>query len=130
MSSLIEIAYHDTLEFTKEGVVAVGDNQFKVKAPFDGEILEHDGWLDILGGGAGTSTDVQIRNENTSVDYFATLPTFEVDSATKRLEGGVLINSPTFKKDEWLVLDVDVVSTNPADMTIRLMCILVRRVSV
>ena len=120
--SIVKHYYVTLLYFHIIGTVTVADNKWKIPdLPDDGEILGYGGFINTLGSGAGTSTDIQIRNEETSRDYFDTKPTFEVDSATKKLEGGDLIDSPTFKAGQTLVLDVDAVSTNPADVDVWLL---------
>jgi len=127
----VQVAYYDTLEFVKTGSFGAGNNLFQVKAPFRGEVLEYTGFLGTLGIGAGESTDIQVRNVDKNKNYFATRPTFEVDAATRRLEGGELIASPTFEQGEWLRLDAPVVPSggNPSDLTVRLLCQFIREVS-
>lgn len=112
------------LRFYALGTVSTGDNKWKTVAPYDGEILEFGGYIRTLGSGAGTSTDVQIRNATTTPDrdYFSTKPTFEVDSTTNLLEGGELITTPLFHERDTLCLDIDAISTNPADVEVWVFC--------
>lgn len=100
-----------------ENPVSLGDNKFKVVAPFEGEILGSltgprvTGFIDVVGSGAGTATMVQIRNETLSRDYFTTECEFRVDDSDANgravLHKGVLGTQPTFRKDDVLALDVD-----------------------
>jgi len=99
------------------GTITAADGKAKWKAPFAGEIVAVEGYITSLGSGAGTSTDVQVSNG--AVDYLTTLGTFEVDSATKLLEGQVIKPNPTFAAGDVVEIDVDAVSTGPADAIIR-----------
>lgn len=117
-----------------ENPITVGDDKFRLTAPYDGEILgartgpRIAGHIVNAGSGAGTSTDVQIRNVTRSRDYFDTLPAFEVDladaSGRATLSGGTLRNNPTFKQNDVLALDVDVVpgGADSAELVVYLTC--------
>ena len=99
--------------------ITVGDAKFRASMPFDGEILGNasgpriTGHIQNAGTGAGTSTDIQVRNVTTGRDYFSTLPAFEVDNKDANgrciLSGGVLRVEPTFRTADVLALDVDVI---------------------
>jgi hypothetical protein len=85
------------------------------------------GHIATVGTGAGTSTDIQIRNATTGRDYFETEPAFEVDDAVSGkavLSGGTLKNNPTFRQGQTLALDIDAVpgGANSAEATIWLTC--------
>lgn len=129
---LVKVAFLDMIHLYVVGAVTVADNKWRVQVPYGGEILKYGGWIQTLGTGAGTSTEVQVRNVSTTPDkdYFTVAPTFEVDSATKLLEGGTLIASPTFRANDLLALDIDAISTGPADMDIWLLCQFFREVDV
>jgi hypothetical protein len=109
----------DLVFVCNEDPITVGNGKFAMLAPYDGEILGNrgtprvTGHIQNAGTGAGTSTDIQIRNSTKGRDYFDTLPAFEVDNkdANSRciLSGGTLRNNPTFKQGDTLTLDVDVV---------------------
>ncbi len=117
-----------------ENPITVGDRKFVVRVQHDGEILgtrngpRIAGHINDAGSGAGTSTDVQIRNATTSRDYFSTLPAFEVDDADANgraiLSGGVLKIEPTFKEGDELALDIDAVPTgeDSANVQVWLTC--------
>ncbi len=98
------------------GTLTTGDDQWVSQMPWDFEILEFGGFIQTLGSGAGTSTDIQLKNQTTNVDYFEVKPTIEVDSATGLVQGGQLISTPTGRKNEALALDIDAISTNPANL--------------
>lgn len=99
--------------------ITVGDAKFRVEVPFDGEILGArngpviNGHIGDAGTGAGTSTDVQIRNVTTSRDYLSTVASFQVDQADANgraiLSGGVLKTEPTFHQGDVLAMDIDAV---------------------
>ena len=116
--------YISEVPFRLPGAITVADNKWKREMQFRGEILGYRGFIKTLGTGGGTSTDIQLRNQTTTPDkdYFSTKPTFEVDSASNLLEGGELIASPTFQAGDVLVLDVDAISTGPADAEVTLLC--------
>ena len=120
---MTEPAFHfpDTLQVNDE---------FKWVASYDGEIVGYAGTLAVLGTGAGTSVDVQLVNDDTGVTYFSTQPTFEVNSATKVLEGGELIDSPTFRQGETLRAYITAISTAPKDGIFRIICKLRKPVTV
>jgi len=126
------VPYYGQLRFKVSGVVAVGDGQFRDVPPDDGEVITYGGFLETLGGGAGTSTDVQIRNASKTPDedLFSVLPVFEVDTATGELEGGELIASPKFNAGDIFWLDADAISTAPANMHVWLVCRFFREVRV
>lgn len=94
--------------------VALND-EFPITVPYGGEIVNYYGSIADGGSGAGTSTDFQISNDETSKDYFTVQPTFEVDSATNLLEGGQLDDSPTFLAGQTLRGKATAVSTTPKD---------------
>ncbi len=120
----IQQYYISEVPFRLVGSITVADNKWKREMEFRGEILGYRGYIKTLGTGAGTSTDIQIRNQNTTPDkdYFSTKPTFEVDSASNLLEGGELIASPIFQAGDVLCLDVDAITTGPADAEVVLLC--------
>lgn len=119
MSDVLEY-YVTQIHLYVLAAVTTGNGKWKATMPDNGEILAFGGYVKTLGSGAGSSIDIQIRNETMTPDrdYFKVEPTFEVDSATNLLEGGELIDSPVFRKDDVLVLDVDAISTNPSDMDV------------
>ena len=121
------------LYFHLLGTIAAGDGKWKVVAPLDGEIIGFGGYIKTLGSGAGTGTDIQLRNETRSPekDYFSSSlkPTFDVDAATNILQDGTLVANPTFRAGDILCLDVDSVSTNPGDADIWIVCSFTREVS-
>lgn len=127
--STIVIPYLSELAFHFPDTLVVND-EFKVEAPYDGEILNYSGSLAVLGSGAGTSTDLQVENDDTGDLMFSTQPTFEVDSASKVLEGGELADSPTFLQGQTLRAYVTAVSTTPEDGIFRLLCRFYKRVTV
>ncbi len=100
-----------------ENPVTVSDGKCRVKAPFDGEFLGNrlgprvTGHIQAAGSGAGTYTEIQIRNETSGRDYFSTGPKFEVDdedaAGRALLSGGVLGTYQSFKAGEVLALDVN-----------------------
>lgn len=120
MSTII-IPYLSEIALLFPNTLQVND-EFKRVMPYDGEILGYGGSLAVLGTGAGTSTDLQLVNDDTGVTYFDVQPTFEVDSATRVLEGGALIESPTFRQGETLRGYVTAISTAPKDGTLTLLC--------
>jgi len=126
------IPTYECLRFKISGVVAVGDGQFPDWAPYDGQLLTYTGYLETLGGGAGTFTRIQLRNvtKTPDQDLFAVRPAFQVDIGTGELEGGEFIASPTVRAGDEVRLDVDNVSTNPADMTVTVRCRFFREVTV
>lgn len=97
---------------------------------YRGEIVGYAGSLAVLGSGAGTSTDFQVENEETGVEYFDDQPTVEVNSGTKTIEGGSLIDSPTFRAGETLRAYISAISTAPEDGILRLLCIFYKPVTV
>jgi len=98
------------------GTITVADGKWSWKAPYAGEIVSVGGYITTLGSGAGTSTDIQLRNETQTKDILSTVGAFEVNSATNLLEGQVVsVANATFAKNDVIDLDVDAVSTNPAD---------------
>lgn len=97
--------------------ITVADSKFRVVVPYDGEILGSRngpriaGHIQNAGSGAGTYTEIQVRNVNSGRNYFDTTPKFQVDDADGAgravLTGGTLRNQPTFRQNEVLALDVD-----------------------
>lgn len=107
----------DLLFECMENPITIGDDKFRVEAPFDGEILGNrlgpriGGHILDGGTGAGTATQVQIRNVTKGRDYFTALPEFAVDDedASRRcvLSGGVLGTFQKFNQGDVLALDID-----------------------
>src|SRR3990172_9886233 len=98
--------------------ITVADGKFFCDAPFDLEILGARGGHKVsgiilnAGTGAGTYTEIQLRNATQgNRDYFTTMPKFNVDSADANgrapLEGGGLCLQPTAKANDRIWLDVD-----------------------
>lgn len=124
----------DVIFECKENPITVGDDKFQAKVPYDGEILgarngpRITGHILDAGSGAGTATEIQIRNVNKSRDYFDTLPKFNVDDAdaSRRatLTNGTLRNNPKFNQNDYLALDVDDIpgGADSAQMIIALTC--------
>lgn len=104
--------------FVIPGTISTGDGQAKWEAPFAGEVVAIEGFLGTLGSGGTTSTDVQASIG--AVDLLTTVGAFEVDSGTNLLESAVLKPNPTFDIGDVIEIDVDAISTSPADMLIRL----------
>ena len=115
--------YIAPVEFScPEDPITLGDSKFEAEMPWDGEILgavtgpKIDGFILNAGTGAGSATQIQIRNVDTGRDYFTTMPEFRVDSkdAANRapLEGGAIGVHPMFKGGEFLALDIDGLPTN------------------
>jgi hypothetical protein len=125
---VVKIPYLTVLWLEARGALSTGDGKDKVVAPSDGEILEYGGSIGTLGTGAGTKTEIQVRNGTR--DYFTSKPAFEVNAASNLLDGGGLIASPTFKKDDTLELDIDAISTGPENARIGLLCQCSREVEV
>jgi hypothetical protein len=101
--------------------ITAGQNKFRLRAPYDGEILGSragpriTGHIQDAGSGAGSATEVQIRNVTTGREYLTTAAEFRVDDADANgravLAGGVLGMSPTFRGGDILALDVEAVPT-------------------
>lgn len=88
--------------------IATGDGKATWVAPYAGEFLDIQGHIETLGTGAGTSTDVQIRNQTQTKDVLSTVGAFEVNSATNLLEGQVINDSnAAFASGDVIDLDVD-----------------------
>jgi len=102
------------------GTVTVANGKWSWRADYAGEFVSVGGYIPTLGSGPGTSTDIQLRNETDgNKDILSTVGAFEVDSATNLLEGQVVNPAnATFAKDDVIDLDVDAVSTNPADASV------------
>jgi len=107
------------------GVLTVANSKRKWVAPYAGELKKVSGFIETLGGGAGTSTDFQLRNATTGHDMLSTVGAFEVDSADNLLEGQVVddIYAP-FSKGDIIHLDCDAISTNPSDAHIDMTVVL------
>ncbi len=104
----------------RESPIAVGDDKFRIRMPYDGEILggrgapRIAGWIKAAGTGASTYTEVQIRNVTQGRDYLTTKARFNVDDQDANghavlANGAVLSTQPTFRRDDVLALDVDAV---------------------
>lgn len=119
MSTII-IPYVTVIYFHFPDTVTNGEEFPFQNVPYNGEVVGWFGGLANLGSGAGTSTDFQLTNETTTPDkdYFQVQPTFEVDSATKVLEGGRLIDSPKFSAGDTLKGRITAVSTGPEDAVV------------
>lgn len=100
--------------------ISVGDDQFRLRMPYDGEMLGNaatpklTGWINDAGTGAGTYTQIQVRNVTQGRDYFTTRPQFNVDDKDANghallASGAVLSTSPTFRASDILALDIDAV---------------------
>lgn len=100
-----------------ENNITVGDAKLRLKVPYDGEILgarngpRITGHIQDAGTGAGTYTEIQIRNVTTGRSYFSTTPKFQVDDKDVNnrciLSGGVLSSEPTFRQNDVLALDIE-----------------------
>lgn len=103
---IIRTYIEEMIYFHVWGALGVGDGKAKVKMPYSGEILAYGGYVSVLGGG---NTTIQLRNSTVSPDkdYFASAPSCLNASATGLLEGGLLIDSPTFNADDVVELDID-----------------------
>jgi len=96
--------------WTLVGVITVGDGKWPKAMPYAGEFVKVGGSINILGTGAGTSTDVQLRNETQAKDILSTVGTFEVDSGTNLLEGAVVDPATcSFAKGDVVQADVDAI---------------------
>jgi hypothetical protein len=115
---MAKLYYIAPVEFEcTESPITVGDNKFPARMPFDGEILGNrsqpciTGCIMDAGAGAGTATQIQLRNVTQGRDYFTTEPEFKVNdiiAGTRApLSGGQLGSNPTCKAGDWLALDVD-----------------------
>ena len=102
------------------GTITTGDGKWSWRAPYAGEFTAVGGYIKTLGTGAGTSTDIQIRNETDSnKDLLSTIGAFEVNSATNLLEAQVInVTNASFAANDVIDLDVDAISTSPADAII------------
>jgi len=117
-----------------ENPVTLGDAKTTKEQPYDGEILgsvngpEASGDIQNAGTGAGTATQVQVRNVETTRDYFSTMPEYRVDDKDGNnravLHNGVLVNRPTFKAGQHLALDVNGLpgGSDSAQLALRLVC--------
>jgi len=109
-----------------KGTITTGDGgagtgKPRWKAPYAGNVEGLEGWIKTLGSGAGTSTDIQLRNStaNPDRDILSTKGTFEVNSATNLLEGQVVdAANAAFAAGDVIEVDVDAISTGPADATL------------
>lgn len=102
-----------TEQFHIKGVITVGDDKWPKEMPYAGEVVSVGGTIDNLGTGAGSSTDVQLRNKTQAKDILSTLGAFEVDSATRLLEGAAVNQANcSFAKGDVLTPDVDAIPTN------------------
>lgn len=110
------------IELARSGTLTTGDGKVKVKTPAGGRILAINGFIQTLGSGGGTSTDVQVSNGGT--DYLSTKGTFEVDSGTNVMENAVLGTTLTFDRADTIELDIDAISTNPADVRVYVYCLM------
>ena len=110
-----------TVFFHLIGAIATGDGKWKWKAPYAGEVIAVGGYIKTLGTGAGTGTTVQLRNSTPApdVDVLSTVGRFDVDAATNLLQNQVInVNNATFAKSDLVELDVDAISTAPADAVV------------
>ncbi len=118
-----KLPYITDLEFVlNEDPITIGDGKFTIhNMPWDGRILSNRngplirGWIQTAGTGAGTATQIQIRNATKGRDYFATEPEFAVDDADANghasLSSGILGTFQGFNAGDDLVLDCDGVPT-------------------
>lgn len=114
--------------------ITLGDAKMTKEQPYDGEILGSvngplaSGDIQNAGTGAGTATQVQVRNVETSRDYFTTMLEYRVDDKDGNnraaLHNGVLGTRPTFKAGQHLALDVNGLpgGSDSAQMALRLIC--------
>lgn len=117
---MAEIYYIQDVAFQcTENPITTGNGKHPREMPFRGEILGSrsgpriTGTIMNAGTGAGTSTDIQIRNITQGRDYFTTLNSFEVDDkdANNRaiLTKGVLGPNPSFQAGDQLTPDIDAI---------------------
>jgi len=120
--ALLYVPHYGKLNFTRHGVLTVANSRARDVAPYQGEVLGYGGFLQTVGTVAG-QTAIQIRNETKTpdLDYFIVLPYFTLTGGGK-VEGGTLIASPTFNAGDVFWLDVDAISTAPADLSFWLTC--------
>jgi hypothetical protein len=123
MSTII-LPFYETVTLNVPGLLASSQNYVVFIPQYPGEIIGYSGSIAVLGTGAGASSDFRLSNNdadyNYQFDYFTTRPTFEVDSATKVLEGGQLRDSPTFLVGDILEGEFNPVATNAERATITL----------
>ena len=103
------------------GAITVADGKWKWKAPYAGEVIAVGGYIKTLGTGGGTGTDIQLRNETPApdVDILSTVGRFDVTAATNLLQNQVVnVNNASFAAADIIGLDVDAISTGPADAVV------------
>lgn len=126
--STIVIPYYTEAQLIFPDTVSDGD-EFRLVMPYDGEIIAYEGSIAVLGTGAGKAIGFALTNLTHPIQYFVVLPQILVDSASRVLEGGAMIPSPTFRQGDVLrgfVVAPDVPS-GPEDMVIRILCKFYRR---
>ena len=95
------------------GVITVADGKWPKRMPYAGEVVSVGGAIKTLGTGAGSSTDIQLRNETQAKDILSTVGAFEVDAATNILQAAVVNQANcSFAKNDVVDLDVDIICTN------------------
>ena len=101
------------------GSITTGDGKWPKRMDYPCEFVSVGGGIKTLGSGAGTSTDVQLRNATQAKDILSTVGAFEVDSGTRLLEAAVVnANNARCAAGDIVQLDVDTTSTGPADAVI------------
>lgn len=117
---MAKLYYVAPLEFeVLTNPITTGDGQFQLTVPYDGELLgapggpAMTGFILDAGSGAGTATEIQIRNVTQGRDYFTIRPEFQVDDADGSgralLTQGTLGTKPMFRAGDVLALDVDAI---------------------
>lgn len=101
------------LDFFAFGTLSAANNKWKIVVPDSGVVKAFGGY--VVTPGTGT-TAIQIRNATTSPDkdLFQVAPT--IDTTTKLLTGGTMIDSPTVSASDVLCLDVDSIATGAANL--------------
>lgn len=129
-----EIVYYSLVRWHAYGTLTAANDKWPVEMPEDFEIIQDSfgGSQGTLGSGAGTHTQIQLRNatKTPDLDYFSTRPTIEVDSNTRRVEGGELISDARGSKGDIVWLDLDAVpgGGSPANLEFWVLCRFTRKV--
>lgn len=98
--------------FFENNGYSIGNGKFCIQMPAAGAFLEEglSGYWFNMTGAAGESIDIQLRNSTHAYDYLSTDATFEIDSGTSLLEGGVF-QAFDFVKEDIICLDIDAVTS-------------------